>query len=62
MAAEVMEVEQTPRHPGRPFDWCTPFLDCLIYGELLEDRAEAHRIARRAKSDVIYGEGKELYR
>jgi len=26
-AAEVMEVEQ---HPGRPFDWRTPFLDCLF--------------------------------
>ena len=59
MAAEVMEVEQ---RPGRPFDWRTPFLDCLIRCELLEDRSEACRIARRAKSYVIYGEDKELYR
>jgi len=58
-AAEVMEAEQ---RPGRPFDWRTPFLDCLIRGELPEDRSEAHRIARRAKSYVIYGEGNELYR
>ena len=58
-AAEVMEVEQCP---GRPFDWRTPFLDCLIRCELPEDRSEARRIARRAKSYVIYGESNELYR
>jgi len=57
MAAEVMEVR-----PGRPFDWRTPFLDCLICCELPEDRSEACRIARRAKSYVIYGDDKELYR
>jgi hypothetical protein len=60
--AEVMEIEQPPRHSSRPFDWRKPFLDCLIRGELLEDQAEARRIARRAKSYVIYGESKELYR
>jgi len=57
-AAEVMEVEQ---HPGRLFDWRTPFLDCLIRCELPEDRSEARRIARRAKSYVIYGENNKLY-
>jgi len=57
MAAEVMEVE---RRPDRPFDWRTPFLDCLIRCELSEDRSEARRIARRAKSYVIYGEDNEL--
>jgi len=57
-AAEVREVEQ--RH-GRPFDWRTPFLDCLVRCELPEDRSEARRIARRAKSYVIYGESNELY-
>jgi len=59
MAAEVMEVEQWP---SRPFDWRTPFLDCLIRCELPEDQSEARRIARRAKLYVIYGEGNELYR
>jgi len=59
MAAEVMELEQ---RPSRPFDWRTPFLDCLICCELLEDRSEARRIARRAKSYVIYGESNELCR
>jgi len=57
MAAEVMEVQS-----GRQFDWRTPFLDCLIRCELPEDRSEARRIARRAKSYVIYGDDKELYR
>jgi len=51
MAAEVMEVDQ---RPGRPFEWRTPFLDCLVRCELPEDRSEARRIARRAKSYVIY--------
>ena len=60
-AAEVMEVEQLSRHTGRPFDWCTPFLDCLIQGDLPEDRVEASHIARWAKSYVIFGESKELY-
>jgi len=57
MAAEVMEVRAS-----RPFDWRTPFLDCLIRCELPEDQSEARRIARRAKSYVIYGDDKELYR
>ena len=59
MAAEVMGVEQ---RPGGPFDWRTPFLDCLIRCDLPEDRSEARRITRRAKSYVIYGEDNELYR
>jgi len=59
VAAEVMEVEQ---RPGRPFDWRTLFLTCLVRCELPEDRSEARRIAQRAKSYVIYGESDELYR
>jgi len=58
-AAEVMEAEQ---RPSRPYDWRTPYLDCLIRCELPEDRSEARRIARRAKSYVIYGKNNELYR
>ena len=57
MAAEVMEVRA-----GRPFDWRTPFLDCLIRCELPEDRSEARRIARRAKSYVIYGDDNLVFK
>jgi len=41
--AEVMEAEQ---RSGRPFDWRTPFLECLIRCVLPEDRSEARHIAR----------------
>jgi len=61
-AAEVMEVEQTPQRPDRPFYWRAPYLECLLQRELPKDRAEARRITRWAKSYVIYVESKELYR
>jgi hypothetical protein len=43
-------------------DWRTPYLDCLTRGELPLDKTKARRIARRAKTFVIYGDDKELYR
>jgi hypothetical protein len=42
-------------------DWRTLYLDCLTRGELPLDKAEARRIARQAKTFVIYGDEKELY-
>jgi hypothetical protein len=42
-------------------DWQTPYLQFLHRGELPLDRAEARRLARRAKSFVLLGDGKELY-
>jgi hypothetical protein len=39
----------------------TPYLQYLHRGELPLDRAEARRVARRAKSFVLLGDGKELY-
>jgi hypothetical protein len=60
--AEVMEVDQSSRQPSRPFDWHTPFLDCLNRGEVPEDWVEACHIARRARSYVIYGDDRELCR
>jgi hypothetical protein len=43
-------------------DWHTLYLDCLIRGELPLEKTEARWIARRAKTFVIYGDDKELYR
>jgi ribonuclease HI len=42
-------------------NWQTPYLQYLHQGELPLDRAEARRLARRAKSFVLLGDGKELY-
>jgi hypothetical protein len=42
-------------------NWQTPYLQYLHRGELPLDRAEARRLARRAKSFVLMGDGKELY-
>jgi hypothetical protein len=42
-------------------NWQTLYLKYLHRGELPLDRAEARRLARRAKSFVLLGDGKELY-
>jgi hypothetical protein len=42
-------------------NWQTPYLQYLHRGELPLDRAEARRLARRAKSFVLLGNEKELY-
>jgi ribonuclease HI len=41
--------------------WQTPYLQYLLRGELPLDKAEARRLARRAKSFVLLGDKKELY-
>jgi hypothetical protein len=41
--------------------WQTPYLQYLHRGELPLDRAKAQRLARRAKSFVLLGDGKELH-
>jgi ribonuclease HI len=51
--------EQSGATPNR--NWQTPYLQYLHRGELPLDRAEARRLARRAKSFVLLGDGKELY-
>jgi hypothetical protein len=43
-------------------DWRTPYLDYLTRGELPLDKTEARWITRQAKTFVIYGNDKELYR
>jgi hypothetical protein len=38
-----------------------PYLQYILRGELPLDKAEARRLARRAKSFVLLGDEKELY-
>jgi hypothetical protein len=42
-------------------NWQTPYLEYLLRGELPLDKAEARRLARRAKTFVLLGDEKELY-
>jgi ribonuclease HI len=54
-----IEEERSGVTPNR--NWQTPYLQYLHRGELPLDRAEARRLARRAKSFVLLGDEKELY-
>jgi ribonuclease HI len=54
-----VEGERSGVTPNR--NWQTPYLEYLLRGELPLDKAEARRLARRAKSFVLLGDEKELY-
>jgi ribonuclease HI len=54
-----IEIEQNGVTPN--LNWQTPYLEYLLRGELPLDKAEARRLARRAKSFVLLGDEKELY-
>jgi hypothetical protein len=54
-----VEGERNGVAPNR--NWRTPYLEYLLRGELPLDKAEARRLARRAKSFVLLGDEKELY-
>jgi hypothetical protein len=54
-----VEGERNGVTPNR--NWQTPYLQYLHRGELCLDKAEARRLAWRAKSFVLLGDGKELY-
>jgi ribonuclease HI len=54
-----VEEERSGATPDR--NWQAPYLQYLQQGELPLDRAEARRVARRAKSFVLLGDEKELY-
>jgi hypothetical protein len=54
-----IEGERNGATPNR--NWQTPYLQYLYRGELPLDKAEARRLARRAKSFVLLGDEKELY-
>jgi ribonuclease HI len=54
-----VEIEQSGVTPN--LNWRTPYREYLLQGELPLDRAEARRLARRAKSFILLGDEKELY-
>jgi ribonuclease HI len=54
-----IEGERNGIAPNR--NWQTPYLHYLLRGELPLDKAEARRLAQRAKSFVLLGDEKELY-
>ena len=54
--AEVMEIDEAPLSQ----DWRDQYLDWINRGVLPSDRAQARRVARRAKSFVIIDD--ELYK
>jgi ribonuclease HI/transposase InsO family protein len=54
-----IEGERNGVAPNR--NWHTSYLEYLLRGELPLDKAEARRLARRAKSFVLLGDEKELY-
>jgi ribonuclease HI len=59
--SEALRVEEEHNGVTPNRNWQTPYLQYLHRGELPLDRAEARRLARRAKSFVLLGDGKELY-
>jgi hypothetical protein len=54
-----VEGERNGVTPNR--NWQIPYLEYLLRGELPLDKAEARRLARRAKSFVLLGDERELY-
>jgi hypothetical protein len=54
-----IEGERNGVAPNR--NWQTPYLEYLLRGELPLNKAEARRLARRAKSFVLLGDEKEIY-
>jgi ribonuclease HI len=58
---EALRVEEERNGVTPNRNWQTLYLQYLHRGELPLDKAEARRLARRAKSFVLLGDEKELY-
>jgi hypothetical protein len=58
---EALRIEGERNGAAPNQDWQTPYLQYLLRGELPLDKAEARRLARRAKSFILLGDEKELY-
>jgi ribonuclease HI len=59
--AEALRVEGEQNGVAPNLNWQTPYPEYLLRGELPLDKAEARRLARRAKSFILLGDEKELY-
>jgi hypothetical protein len=60
--AEAMQVEGSTLPSDLELDWRASYLDYLIQGDLPSNKTEARRIARWAKTFMIIGDSRELYR
>jgi ribonuclease HI/transposase InsO family protein len=58
---EALRVEREQNGVTPNLNWQTPYLEYILRGELSLDKAEARRLARRAKWFVLLGDEKELY-
>jgi hypothetical protein len=58
---EALRVEEEGNGVTPVPNWQTSYLEYLLRGELPLNKAEARRLARRAKSFVLLGDEKELY-
>jgi hypothetical protein len=58
---EALRVERERNWVTPNPNWQAPYLEYLLRGELPLDKAEARRLAWRAKSFVLLGDEKELY-
>jgi hypothetical protein len=58
---EALRIEGERNGVTPNLNWQTPYLQYLHRGELPLNKAEARRLARRAKSFVLLGDEKELY-
>jgi hypothetical protein len=58
---EALHIEGERNGVAPNQNWQTSYLQYLLHGELPLDKAEARRLARRAKSFVLLGDEKELY-
>jgi ribonuclease HI len=58
---EALRIEEEQNGVAPNQNWQTLYLQYLLRGELPLDKAEARRLARRAKSFVLLGDEKEFY-
>jgi hypothetical protein len=58
---EALRVERERNGVTPAPNWQTSYLEYLLRGELPLGKAEARRLARRAKSFILLGDEKELY-